>query len=856
MNVNNINPIFFRCLFAIIFSGLTLILTAQTVTYTESFEDFMNPDRGFYHPVHANTSNFESLDAADLQSKRTTPFTPYMGNYSVRTSLIYRQYVLDNFKNSNLSSTFLNQLQNDFNIARQAGVKLIVRFAYTEEEPNGGCGAGHCYGDVPKARILGHIAQLKPYLQANPDVISVVQSGFIGIWGEQYYTDYFGDASEQGQGQLFNANWIDRNEVLGAILDAVPTNRMVQVRYPQLKQRYIYGVTAPVTSPAITAAQAHNGSDIARIGFHNDCFLSSPDDYGTYFDYGNDDMGASNQIAILKPYFAEDGKYTCVGGETCNNPDFDPQNDCSGQAIQDMAYLHYSFLNSDYENEVNNDWQTGGCMDEIKRRLGYRFVMLNGTYPATANTGQSLNFTLQLKNVGFAAPFNPRVLQLVFRHTTTNTVYKVTVNGSNTDSRFWHPGNISLNATVTVPSSMPDGNYELLLHLLDNANNNAIANRPEYSIRFANTNTWENNTGYNKLNHTINITSPSQNCISIDGSYDDWSSIAAVSTSGSGGLNTLKAGDDNNSLYLFAASVIGAHYQFYLDTDNNASGSNEFTGSNWSNMGFNYLLEDGNLFQYTGTGTNWSWSEVGTVEAVKNSSGVEVRINKSQLTNLGSTIRIGFVSLDANWNDIGQIPSTNSGASYALTSGLNCDCNTENLVLSGNLNSSEHYETNGTIESSQNISGNTVVEYDSKISILLKPGFYVANGVNFHAYIEGCDPTSLTDEIYALTNLSSQKNVIENFLNQELVFSVFPNPFEQNFTINYKITTANFYSLTIYNALGESVADPFSRQWQEAGFVTFTVEVPSVLPNGLYWAVLNNHNSIWSKKVIKNSNKN
>ncbi|MEB0288880.1 DUF4874 domain-containing protein, partial [Cryobacterium sp. 10S3] len=77
----------------------------------------------------------------------------------------------------------------------------------------------------------------------NADVIACVQLGFIGTWGEQYYSDFFGDASPNAaQGKLLDQNWKDRIEVIKAMLDAVPADRMIQLRYPQLKQRYIYGV--------------------------------------------------------------------------------------------------------------------------------------------------------------------------------------------------------------------------------------------------------------------------------------------------------------------------------------------------------------------------------------------------------------------------------------------------------------------------------------------------------------------------------------------------------------------------------------------------------------------------------------
>ncbi|MFK7907958.1 MAG: DUF4874 domain-containing protein, partial [Chitinophagales bacterium] len=251
--------------FLLLYQNITLLSQNQSVTYTESLEDIVNPDRGFYAPYNAYTSNFSSFVLSDLQSKRTTAFTPWQGNYSVKTSVIFRHYVLDAFVNTDdLSAAFLTNLQGDFNTARDAGVRLLIRFSYNID-PDTLCGQAACppYGDAPKARVLSHISQLAPYLQANEDVIAAVQSGFIGVWGEQYYTDYFGDASvNTSQDYLTNQNWADRIEVLEALLEAVPESRMIQVRYPQLKQKFIYGVEASINSANISAAQAHNASDI------------------------------------------------------------------------------------------------------------------------------------------------------------------------------------------------------------------------------------------------------------------------------------------------------------------------------------------------------------------------------------------------------------------------------------------------------------------------------------------------------------------------------------------------------------------------------------------------------------------
>ena len=122
--------------------------------------------------------------------------------YKVLSTLVYRNYVLTGLNTIPLSSAFLNNVKADLDIARQAGVKLIPRFSYTVSPHTGTCPEGTIcppYGDASKAVVLNHIVQLKPVLTENADVIACVQLGFIGIWGENYYTDYFGDASPNGR---------------------------------------------------------------------------------------------------------------------------------------------------------------------------------------------------------------------------------------------------------------------------------------------------------------------------------------------------------------------------------------------------------------------------------------------------------------------------------------------------------------------------------------------------------------------------------------------------------------------------------------------------------------------------------
>ena len=53
------------------------------------------------------------------------------------------------------------------------------------------------------------------------------------------------------------------------------------------------------------------------------------------------------------------------------------------------------------------------------------------------------------------------------------------------------------------------------------------------------------------------------------------------------------------------------------------------------------------------------------------------------------------------------------------------------------------YETDGAIESSQLVDNNSIVDYDSGVSVLLKEDFEVIIGTTFHAFIDGCDGAML-----------------------------------------------------------------------------------------------------------------
>lgn len=422
------------------------------VTYTPSTENFANPERGFYH--HTGDCDKADFSQSTLQSYRT----------SQGISLVMCVFYLAEYKNGPIAQAALDQLQQQLATVRAAGLKMVLRLAYTTSTTG---------DDATKDRVLAHLDQLAPYLNAGKDVIAVVQTGLIGAWGEWYYTQNFGNA-----GVVSATDWANRKAVTDKLLSVVPSTRMIQLRTPKFK-RTMYSTTP------VQPGDAYNGSSLSRIGHHNDCFLASADDFGTY-----------ENPSVEYPYLQAETTYVAMGGETCGVNA--PRSECP-TATAELAQFHWSFLNTDYEPNVLNSWNSGGCLTTVSKNLGYRFRLESGTYPATASPGGSLPISFTVHNDGYATPFNPRNLELVLRNTSTGTTYKLPMSS---DARRWTAGtSTTVSQTLTAPTSLPAGSYALLLNLPDPL----LSTRPEYSIRLANQGTWDAATGMNSLLHTLTV---------------------------------------------------------------------------------------------------------------------------------------------------------------------------------------------------------------------------------------------------------------------------------------------------------------------------------------------------------------
>jgi hypothetical protein len=407
------------------------------VTYEPSSADILNPERGLYLAGRiAEAWNFSKFRSNGMTLTYAHVDLPLSGPIPDATM-----------------TAMTTGLAN----VRAAGLKIIVRFAY-----NSAAGMP----DAPLATVLAHIDQLKPLLTANADVIIALEAGMIGEWGEWHDSTNGLD------------NPAARKTIVEAELAALPASRTVLLRTPMYKQENWGG---PITD-------GFTGEAAARIGQHNDCFLATDTDYGTY----------TQPVEDWKDFVAGEGQFVPIEGGPCKvNP---PRSSCAS-ALEELARLHYSMLSSRGNDSVWDMWKADGCATEIGQRVGYRLQLDRAEIPVAVAPGGVIPLKVDLENVGFASPFTERPVYVVLDGNGASFQVKL----ANVDPRRWLPGKASFSTRLRVPATLPAGTYRLALWLPDA--DPGLRDRADYAIQLANTGTWSAETATNTLTDQLVIDS-------------------------------------------------------------------------------------------------------------------------------------------------------------------------------------------------------------------------------------------------------------------------------------------------------------------------------------------------------------
>jgi hypothetical protein len=134
----------------------------------------------------------------------------------------------------------------------------------------------------------------------------------------------------------------------------------------------------------------------------------------------------------------------------------------------DLSYIidqavkwHISSFNAK-SSAVPPEWQPQ--VNDWLNRMGYRFVLRRFTYPGVIDASRKLAFTSWWENKGDAPAYRRYPMELRLKNN-QHSVVMVT----DADVRTWLPGDSLYNNAVFVPASLPDGDYQVDLALVDPA---------------------------------------------------------------------------------------------------------------------------------------------------------------------------------------------------------------------------------------------------------------------------------------------------------------------------------------------------------------------------------------------------
>ena len=442
-----------------------LSLQASVVTYVPDNKTiFKNPERGFT----------EELNGEVTESKPYRVKNHIDSNWG-KADCMTMPVVLYNFRNyksQDLPDKVLAGFDTDMQELRNLGLKCVLRFAYTERESD--------KTDAKPEWVKRHLEQLKPYLKKNADVIYVLEAGFVGVWGEWYYSLNYGNET-----QHVTAN---RRKVIQYLFENAPEDRFILFRYPMIQQEYLNDKTP------LNDQEGFTGTQKARMGCHNDAFLHNYGNMGTYASDDDDDDPK------MRAYVAQSTLYVPNGGETNIDDDDALAEKKHKDAPSEMSKYHWSFCGSTYAMPVISRWRSSGLFDTLNVHMGYRYNLLRAEFSDQAAPAGKANVLIELRNTGYAPLYNERPIYLVLKN--SSKTYTIALQA---DPRRWLPNNAwsAIREQVTLPNNMAEGTYHLYLWLPDKYE--SIKNDPRYAVRLANKNVWDSATGYNDLGADISI---------------------------------------------------------------------------------------------------------------------------------------------------------------------------------------------------------------------------------------------------------------------------------------------------------------------------------------------------------------
>ncbi len=383
-----------------------------------------------------------------------------------------------------LSDDALDAVDKSLAAARAHGVTVYVRLGYTYDEA-----VGTEPGDFKM--ILKHQEQIGAVISRYPDVVTAVECGLLGPWGEMHSSAY-------GSTEYVAA-------IVRKWLDVTPPSVAILVRAPN----HILDYAGAETTDAYFAPRKKKPGE-ERIGMYNDGYLGTDWDYGTWADGGKRYFSRAQGVNFLEtrpagPYGGECAYVSMDGAKKVKI--LYPEN---YNIVQEFYRTHLSFLRNirqkisliEYLDSITFKPETysftnmpalaeydGKSLRKfIDDHLGYRYVVRKMKKPAPLRPGKPFNLSLLVENTGFAQARVKGRAQLVFQQGDKTFVADAKLSTPMTD---WKSGACTtVRVTGKVPKELKRGDCTVALRLRVPMKDEKKSELPRRPIRFANEGMW------------------------------------------------------------------------------------------------------------------------------------------------------------------------------------------------------------------------------------------------------------------------------------------------------------------------------------------------------------------------------
>ena len=457
-----------------------------------------NPERGLRLEVALNVDDPYRWNPQEKFPAITTQLEQEVRKYeSDSITLVQTYFYLTDIIGKPLEQRHFDVMQVFFDKLRALGMKAVLRFAYETDN------RGRAKSGPTKEDILLHVKQLKPFVEANKDMILVLQAGFIGAWGEWHSSFHGLERSDE-----------TKRDILSAVCDLAPQGRFVQVRVP------VFGNLLK--------------DDTARykkISFHDDMIVIKPHSADGQM---SERTPHYNQIVRESPYLVLDGELPWGSWSVKPSTDYPAGGWLidGNEAARRFFLQHFTSLSAIHnykEGDANSKfsmiyWQETPIgedflkenkmpvsdayfrkkdgtpvertqFDYIRDHLGYRIELQQLKTNRVWKNGNANQIDISLINRGFSTLHNEHPVYLVLTDATGKVCHKtLTVARVNDWQPYNPPDTVNkttlvhhITAQTVLPETLPAGTYRLGLWIPDGSE--TLMYNPKFAVRCANSNT-------------------------------------------------------------------------------------------------------------------------------------------------------------------------------------------------------------------------------------------------------------------------------------------------------------------------------------------------------------------------------